>query len=306
VGPNPGRRRGVAAVGIAVDYGLDPLGCTLTRVTSGSGVSKSATHHYAADADTPSWTVDVDGGAETTTRYVSGGGGMLAMQQVDGQTVYPLYNPHGDMWSITDTGGDVIVTFSYDEYGNPAQAPTGFEELDRYGWLGQQQREWDPEVGVTLMGVRGYDPTIGRFLSVDPVYGGSANAYDYTAGDPINGYDLDGRWSWRSAIRRAGRLVCRIACITMRQGRPALHIANHQIRIERGRFSEAGSGRTVYRWHVNTPSGGHVFIRDALKGVAARIAAGARVIASRVVQAPILVPYAGVRDAIEYGRPPSV
>ena len=50
------------------------------------------------------------------------------------------------------------------------------------------------------MGVRGYDPTLGRFLSVDPVYGGSANAYDYVGGDPINGYDLDGRFAWLAVL----------------------------------------------------------------------------------------------------------
>jgi hypothetical protein len=43
------------------------------------------------------------------------------------------------------------------------------------------------------MGVRVYDPTIGRFLSLDPVHGGSANAYEYAGGDPVNSYDLDGR-----------------------------------------------------------------------------------------------------------------
>ncbi|EGX55396.1 hypothetical protein SZN_33126 [Streptomyces zinciresistens K42] len=50
------------------------------------------------------------------------------------------------------------------------------------------------------MGVRLYNPATGRFLSIDPVYGGSSNAYEYCSGDPVNCTDLDGRFS-RSKTR---------------------------------------------------------------------------------------------------------
>ncbi|MFJ4411299.1 RHS repeat-associated core domain-containing protein [Streptomyces sp. NPDC088910] len=69
---------------------------------------------------------------------------------------------------------------TYDEFGNP-------ETL----------------TAATLMGVRLYDPTTGRFLQTDPIPGGNANANEYCNGDPVNCYDLDGKfgsWHWRNPI----------------------------------------------------------------------------------------------------------
>jgi hypothetical protein len=43
------------------------------------------------------------------------------------------------------------------------------------------------------MGVRLYNPATGRFLSIDPVPGGNANAYDYVYQDPITKTDLTGK-----------------------------------------------------------------------------------------------------------------
>jgi hypothetical protein len=44
------------------------------------------------------------------------------------------------------------------------------------------------------MGARLYSPATGRFLQVDPVFGGNCNAYDYVCQDPLNAEDLNGLW----------------------------------------------------------------------------------------------------------------
>jgi RHS repeat-associated protein len=73
------------------------------------------------------------------------------------------------------------------EYGLDCAVNTS----DRYEWLGGAQRASDTVADIVLMGVRLYNPTTGRFLQIDPVVGGSADAYDYCNGDPINCYDFD-------------------------------------------------------------------------------------------------------------------
>lgn len=49
--------------------------------------------------------------------------------------------------------------------------------------------------GTIDIGARSYVPQLGRFLQPDPQPGGSANAYAYTHGNPLNESDPSGEWS---------------------------------------------------------------------------------------------------------------
>lgn len=87
-----------------------------------------------------------------------------------------------------------------DEYGNARAS----QAEARYDWLGGHQRSGETLTGLTLMGVRLYDSTKGRFLSTDPVRGGSCNSYEYVCGDPVNMVDLDGRMTALALVGAAG------------------------------------------------------------------------------------------------------
>lgn len=142
-----------------------------------------------------------------------------------------LSNLHGDIVAEASTDHDAtkpLRTFEADEFGVPRQT-----DDTRYGWLGSKRRPTELASGVIQMGVRSYLPSLGRFLQVDPVVGGSANPYEYAAQDPVNNFDLDGRacvpcgyaigagarelirhglkGAGRRAVRKVGGLISRFA-----------------------------------------------------------------------------------------------
>ncbi|MDQ0757484.1 RHS repeat domain-containing protein [Streptomyces canus] len=173
---------------------------------------------------------------------------------------------------LTDIHGSVIMqlpldsseatsALAYDEYGNPESSST-----TRYGWLGGKQRSSETVISATLMGVRLYTPETGRFLSVVPVPGGNANAYDYCTADPINCYDLDGKWGWWKRVKHSFGCT-HTKCLffnrgnkhlVMRDGRPGLHLFNHKMRFEWDRHSG---------WHMNYGKK-HFRARNALRWTA--------------------------------------
>ncbi len=173
--------------GITNSFQLDADGRQRARLQGGGGLEGTEILHYDGALDSVSWSER----GSTWTRSIGGiGGDLAAIQESGSGTTFQLTNLHGDVVATAEqspTATKLKATFRFDEFGNPVAGAAG-----RYGWLGGKSRRTELPSGVIQMGVRSYAPALGRFLSPDPIQGGSPNAYDYAGQDPVNGFDLMG------------------------------------------------------------------------------------------------------------------
>lgn len=160
-------------------------------------------NHYDGDGDNPRWITENTTDGTVTRNVDSASGDLTATTGNTTGTVLHLTSIHGGVaLQLPLDPAEAPLVLDNDEYGNPRAG----QPATRYNWLGGKQRSSETLTGLTLMGVRLYNPVTGRFLSVDPVYGGGDNAYGYP-GDPVNQYDLDGKWWspgkwWKNQRRR--------------------------------------------------------------------------------------------------------
>jgi RHS repeat-associated protein len=168
-------------------YKLDPAGRTLETIGTGAKTF-NRTSHYAGVGEEPAWTANTGG---EWIRNIPGIGGSLTAVQNDGETpVLQLANLHGDLIAtayLSETATELASKADTSEYGVPTTSLP-----PKYSWLGALEIPTELPSGVMGMGARSYVPQLGRFLQPDPRPGGSANAYSYTFGDPVNTSDPSG------------------------------------------------------------------------------------------------------------------
>ncbi len=108
---------------------------------------------------------------------------MLEMAR-GGQRYSYLVNGQGSTVALADEHGNVVQRYSYDAFGDPTiSGPL----VNPFTYTGSA---WDPISGLYHDGARYYDPSLGRFISRDPIL--HANPYVYVENDPTNAIDPTG------------------------------------------------------------------------------------------------------------------
>ncbi|MFJ2646706.1 polymorphic toxin-type HINT domain-containing protein [Streptomyces sp. NPDC087420] len=139
--------------------------------------------HLAKGATTP-----------TGTRYYSWGGQTIAVRTSTGSLQWQVTDGHNTAETAVDATTQAVTRRYLDPFGN-ARGP-GDTAGDWLGDKGFVNGITDTVTGYTHLGAREYDPTTGRFISVDPVLeltdAQQINGYTYAADNPVTGSDPTG------------------------------------------------------------------------------------------------------------------
>ena len=135
--------------------------------------------------------VEATNGAQTLNIY-GPGGQIIAQVARDGlggsQKAPHLLADHlGSTRAILNADDNVVAHFEYGPHGETATSGVAAAEA-RYRYTGHP---WDAPQGLYETPARGYDPTTGRFLSVDPQRQ-DASPYVYSGNNPVGFIDPTG------------------------------------------------------------------------------------------------------------------
>jgi len=109
---------------------------------------------------------------------------------------YYHFDALGSTRLLTDAMGTVTDTYAYDAWGNlMAHNGTTAQPYQFVGQLGYYTHWQDANLTLLQLGVRFYDPEIGRFGQRDPIQDGM-NWYAYVRNSPVSWVDPAGLNAW--------------------------------------------------------------------------------------------------------------
>jgi RHS repeat-associated protein len=173
--------------GNTITYGFDPASFRRSRTLNGQTTRFLLAGLIETNTSGTIIGFDVDGPAGDLAHYTTAPASSVT-------PTYSYYNGHGDLAAEADHTGTRNRLIRLDPWGVPLASP-GMPDLQEL-YTGRWDKKYDQVSALIEMGARPYDPTLARFLSVDPVDGGALNNYDYALQNPITEFDLDGKDAW--------------------------------------------------------------------------------------------------------------
>ena len=179
-----------------VSYGYDALGRRISRTWQQGNHTRET--QWVLDTARPYSEIVLErtrsnGGAWKERAYVHtpDGVGLQISESEEGQTRHIYTDAQGSTRLITDEAGNVLQTLDYDAFGNEqTSGPT------RHRYTGES---FDSATGLYHLRARDYDPSTGRFISMDEHPGSrtiplTLNKYLYGNADPVNHIDPSGNF----------------------------------------------------------------------------------------------------------------
>jgi RHS repeat-associated protein len=164
-----------------VTFKYDPFGRRIYKQSS------STTSIFAYDGSGLVETVNAAG--SSVGHYVQGQttDEPLAMQRGT-TTDYYEADGLGSITSLSNSAGALTNTYTYDSFGNTTNSTGSVSNFLRY-----TAREFDTETSLYYYRARYFDPSVGRFLSEDPIgLNGGLNLYRYALNGPTVNTDPSG------------------------------------------------------------------------------------------------------------------
>jgi RHS repeat-associated protein len=111
---------------------------------------------------------------------------------------YYISDGLGSVRLLVDSDGDVVASFSNDEFGVQETSSGTRTDLNYQTYVGALGVRNDLDAsGLLYMRQRYYDPQLGRFLNQDPIgFAGGLNLYGYVGNNPTNYMDPGGTY-WK-------------------------------------------------------------------------------------------------------------
>jgi RHS repeat-associated protein len=146
---------------------------------------------WDVENDTCLMETDENGATKAVYSHEPAQFGGLISQRRDGQTYYRHYDALGSTRQLTDADENVTDEYVYTAWGEPVVA-SGTTE-NPYRWNGRWGYFWDEATGTYYVRRRDYQPTIARWLTVDPLqHLLEFAAYAYVANRSLASVDASG------------------------------------------------------------------------------------------------------------------